>query len=154
MPEGYYHYRRNRPGSQVFSRDRRIFAYFRTMEGIDAFIAERGRTDLVPWINHLKLSYLTWGAERLDPALRREYFDRFRKFLADSGVDRRAPVAHPPLGGGAMRDLRYLLLRMLHPLTLRAVLSGNFRRFERIVALRRFLAALPLYAARKLKKRK
>lgn len=153
IPQMLYHYRRNRPGSQVFSRDRRIFAYFKTMEGIDRFIRNGGRTELSPWINHLKLSYLTWGFERLKPELQREYFDEFRDFLNRSGMDRRSPIRYPSLTGGLMYDMRYLMLRLLHPLTLRAVLSGAFGRFRRIVAIRRFLSSIPLYLARKRKKK-
>lgn len=154
LPQMFYHYRRNRPGSQVFCRDRRIFAYFKTMEGIDKFISERGHAELVPWINHLKLSYLTWGAERLEPSLQREYFDEFQDFLKRSGVDANAPIAYPPLDGGLMYNARYLLLRLLHPLTLRAVLKGNFGRFCRVVAFRRFLSSLPLFIARKHRRKK
>lgn len=149
IPECFYHYRANRPGSQVASRDRRIFAYFRTMEGFDRYIAEHSLEVLRPWVNHLKLSYLTWGCERLLPELHREYFDEFRAFLERSGVTERAPIAYPPSSGDLMYNLRYLLLRILHPLTLRAVLRGNFARFERIVAFRRRLAALPAERARK-----
>ena len=153
IPQMFYHYRRNRPGSQVFSRDRRIFAYFKTMEGIERFVRDRGRTELAPWINHLKLSYLAWGFERLDPALQREYFDEFRSYLNRSGMGRNSPIGYPPSDGGLMYNMRYLVLRLLHPLTLKAVLSGNFDRFRRIVAIRRFLSTIPLYVARKLKKK-
>ena len=154
IPQRLYHYRRNRLGSQVFCKDRRIFAYFKTMEGIDKFIRERGYLELVPWINHLKLSYLTWGMERLEPSMHREYFEEFQAFLKRSGVNRKALIAYPPLDGGLMYNGRYLLLRFLHPLTLDAILSGKWGRFCRIVSFRRFLATLPLSLARICKKKK
>lgn len=153
VPQMFYHYRRNRPGSQVFSRDRRIFAYFKTMEGICEFIRSREKTELMPWINHLKLSYLAWGFERLEPTLQQEYFDEFRDFLNRSGMHRKSPIGYPPPDGGIMYNLRYLVLRILHPLTLKAVLSGNIDAFRRIVAVRRFLASMPLRLARKRKKK-
>lgn len=150
IPNCFYHYRQNRPGSQVASRDRRIFAYFKTMEGFDNYIREHDALEyLRPWVNHLKLSYLTWGCERLLPELHREYFEEFHAFLDRSGVTKHSPIAYSPLSGDLIYNLRYLLLRILHPLTLRAVLDGKFDRFERIVAFRRRLASLPVERARK-----
>ena len=144
-----YHYRRNRPGSQVVSGDRRVFAYFTVLAEAARFAAERGMKELEPWINHLRLSYPAWGFERLQPELREEYFACYRKFLLDAGVSADSPVAYPPMGGGLVRDLRYLLLRILHPLTRRAILNDDFAAFCRIVAMRRFLAELPLELRRR-----
>ena len=145
-----YHYRRNRPGSQVASGDRRVFAYFTVLEGVARFAATQGMPELEPWINHLRLSYPAWGFERLQPELREEYFSCYRKFLLDAGVDAASPIAYPSLGGGLVRDLRYILLRIVHPLTRRAISNNDFAAFRRIVAVRRFLAELPL----KLKRRR
>lgn len=144
-----YHYRRNRPGSQVVSGDRRVFAYFTVLEGAARFAAEHGMRELEPWINHLCLSYPAWGFERLQPELREEYFGCYRSFLRDAGISSASPIAYPPLGGGMMRDLRYLLLRILHPLTRRAILRNHYAAFCRIVAVRRFLAELPLKLRRR-----
>ncbi len=142
-PEQLYHYRRNRPGSQVSSTDRRIFAYFNTMSGIDRFAKDQGFTELIPWINHLKLSYLSWGFERLAPEFQQEYFAQYRQFLLTTGTTINSPVKFPPFSGCFMYDLRYMVLRILHSVTLKAIISGNFKRFKHITALRRFLAALP-----------
>ena len=147
-----YHYRRNRPGSQVASGDRRVFSYFTVLEGVARFAAEHGRAELEPWINHLRISYPTWGFERLHEELKEEYFRRYRSFLAAAGVDAASPIAYPPPGGGLMRDLRYAVLRVLHPLTRRAILNNDLTAFRRIVAVRVFLAELPLKLMRRRKR--
>ncbi len=144
LPDHLYHYRRNRPGSQVASTDRRIFAYFKTISCIDLFVKEKNHAELIPWVNHLKLSYLSWGFERLNPEFYQEYFDQYCKFLTDTGMDINSPVSFPPFSGNIMYDLRYLVLRILHPLTLRTVLTGNFSGFMKIIKLRKFLSGLPL----------
>ncbi|MBO7328446.1 MAG: glycosyltransferase [Lentisphaeria bacterium] len=147
-PEYLYHYRRNRPGSQVASTDRRIFAYFKTISGIDRFVKEQGHTELIPWVNHLKLSFLSWGFERLNPEFHQEYFEQYRRFLVDSGTGINSPLSFPPLSGNIMYDLRYMVLRILHPLTLRAVLNGSLSGFLKIIKLRKFLSGLPLILRR------
>ena len=150
IPHCLYHYRRNRPASHISSRDARIFSYFETLFQIDRFVKEHGRTDLMPWINHLKLSYLAWGFERLDPQLHQEYFTRYQKLLAETDTNLDAPVAFPPLSGNLIYDLRYLILRILHPLTLKSVIHGNFSRFSKITRIRHFLSELPLKLKRQI----
>lgn len=148
LPKCFYHYRRNRPGSQVNSHDRRIFAYFKTMYRIDEFVKENNLPELMPWINHLKLSYLAWGFERLSPEFHQEYFEQYQQFLSDTGMKIGSPVKFPPLSGVLMYDIRYLILRILHPLMLKAIVKGNFSTFKKITALRHFLSELPLKFAR------
>ena len=143
LPMCFYHYRRNRPGSQVNSCDKRIFAYFKTMSRIDEFVKERGLSELVPWINHLKLSYLAWGFERLSPEFHREYFEEYQKFLSDTAMNVNSPVKFPSISGYLMYDIRYLILRVLHPITLKAIVNGNFSKFKKITELRHFLSQLP-----------
>ena len=111
---------------------------------IDLFVKEQNHAELIPWINHLKLSYLSWGFERLNPEFQHEYFDQYRKFLTDTGTDINSPVSFPPFSGNIMYDLRYLILRILHPLTLRTVLTGDFSGFMKIIKLRKFFSGLPL----------
>lgn len=126
------------------SSDRRIFAYFRTMTRIDEVVKASGRVELMPWINHLKLSYLTWGFERLDPEFHAEYFETYRKFLSDTGMGIGSPVSFPPRSGSMMYDLRYFILRILHPLTLKAIVNGHLSRFKTITKVRHFLQQLPM----------
>jgi hypothetical protein len=90
------------------------------------------------------LSYLSWGFERLDPQLHQEYFSRYQKLLSETGTNIDAPVNFPPLSGNLLYDLRYLILRILHPLTLKSIIRGNFSRFCKITKVRHFLSELPL----------
>ena len=98
----------------------------------------------MPWVNHLALSYLTWGFERLEPQLHQEYFEQYQKCFTEIGINKGSPISYPVFSGNLMYDLRYIILRILHPLTLNAVTKGNISRFKKIVRLRHFLSELPL----------
>lgn len=145
IPDRFYHYRRNRPGSQVNCSDKRIFAYFNTIKGLDDFIAARQLDHLTPWINHLRLSYPSWGFERLQNNLKKDFFETYHNHLNDCGMTIYSPVAFPPWGGGLVRNMRYLTLRILHPLLLRSILRKQYTLFKFIVSLRKNLARLPLF---------
>ena len=152
VPDCFYHYRRNRPGSQVNCRDKRIFAYFCTMDGIDHFIEQNKLHHLIPWINHLRLSYPAWGFERLQDDLKKEYFQAYHTHLIKSGMTMRSPIAFPPYSGGVIRSMRYLFLRILHPVMLRSILHKNYGLFQFIILLRKNLAMLP-FRLKKFQKR-
>lgn len=144
IPDPLYHYRRLRPGSQTNSPDRRIFSYFISVDRFEKFATERGLDYLQPWINHLKISFLCFGYGRISQEYRGEYFDRFREYLQKSGLDEHAPIAQGTGDGGLPHRMRYRVLKYLHPATVRALYRNDRKAFDRIIALREYLAQMPL----------
>ncbi|MDR3671511.1 MAG: glycosyltransferase [Holophaga sp.] len=135
-----YHYRKQRPGQQTAIRDRRLFAYFRIFEKMDELLADHGITRLQPWLLHLQLSRHCWGYEMAAPEIRGDYFKQLRERLLKTGVTVRSTIApgcwrH---GSGSSR-LRWMVLRLLHPMALRAILGGDRNRFDRVIRLRMIL---------------
>ena len=121
-----------------------MFSCIISVDQFEKFAMERGLDYLQPWINHLKISFPCFGYGRIRPEYRGEYFDRFRAYLLESGLDEHAPIAQGPEGGGLPHRMRYLILKYLHPVTVRALLRNNRKTFDRIIALREYLARMPL----------
>ena len=144
IPDRLYHYRRFRSGSQTNTGDRRVFFYFPVCRKFAEFVKQRGLGNLKPWCNHLFISYLAFGYERLDSNLKPEYFEKFCGFVRDHGYSVRSEIANPSVSGGFLQRCRYFVLKYLHPLTLRALLKHDMRSFERIIRFRVFLRNLPV----------
>lgn len=136
-----YHYRNQRPGQQVGIRDRRIFSFFGLFDVVEDFLRRNGIADFGPWLLHLKLSRFCYGYEKAAPELRSEFFSRICDALA--AVDPKTRIAPGPLCGRGAERIRFLLLRFLHPLSLRAARRRDERAFARIIAFREWLADLP-----------
>ena len=147
IPNRLYHYRRLRKGSHTNTGDRRVFAYFITCSAFADFVKRKNIPNLQPWCNHLFISYLSYGYERLNTDLKQEYFAEFRKFLFKYGYTKKSPIGIPSVSGGIFHRCRYHVLKRLHPLTIQAVLNNNFRSFERIIQLRKFLSQIPMKTA-------
>ena len=144
IPDPLYHYRRHRPGSATNSSDRRMFSCIISVDQFEKFAMERGLDYLQPWINHLKISFPCFGYGRIRSDYRGEYFDRFREYLQKSGLDEHAPIAQGAVGGGLPHRMRYRILKYLHPATVRALHRNDRKAFDRIIALREYLAQMPL----------
>jgi glycosyltransferase involved in cell wall biosynthesis len=132
-----YHYRKQRPGQQTGITDRRLMAYFRIFEKMDELLVVKGLEYLRPWMLHLQLSRHCWGYEMASPEVRPEYFQKLHETLLAAGVTACSSIAPGCSGHGAWPTrLRWMSLRMLHPLALKAVLSGNRKRWDRVIGLR------------------
>jgi len=144
IPDCLYYYRNQRPGQQTSFNDERLYSFFTLFDIFGAFVKKHGLEYLEPWILHLRLSRYCYGYENAKPEIREAYFQQMRHALLDAGVTRQSRIAPGCCRyGGISHRLRYLLLRILHPLTLRAILDGNRKRFDRIIAFRVFLLNLP-----------
>lgn len=144
IPDNLYYYRMLRKGSQTQSSDARIFAYFITCSELGNYVKKPGLSRLIPWYNHLCLSFICFGYARLDKELRQEYFEKFRQFLIENDIKNASQIAFAKAPRGVLQRLRYLILRYLHPVTLHAVLRKNRKLFDFIIDFREFLGRLPL----------
>lgn len=139
--EALYHYRNQRLGQQVSIRDRRLFSFFDLFDEITEFMTSNGICDFEPWLLHLKLSRFCYGYEKISPDLRSEFFAAICNALSD--IPKGARIAAGPLCGKGSERLRFLLLRVLHPLALSAVKHGSELAFAKIISFREKLGALP-----------
>ena len=142
IPDCLYQYRRQRTGSQTTTTDRRIFAYLTTCREFHKFITQNGFQYLEPWVNHLFISYLSFGYERLDRKLQREYLHAVRLLFDEIGLTRSSPIAVMKSQGSIAHRLRYWLLKHLHPIALRAILSESSFRFNAVILFRKALIRL------------
>ena len=132
-----YHYRKQRPGQQTGIRDRRLLAYFRIFSTMDALLKAERLTHLRPWMLHLQLSRHCWGYEMAAPPVRGEYFRTLHETFKTAGFTRHDAIASGCWRYGRLSTrLRWISLRILHPMALRAVLSGDQQRFDRVIRLR------------------
>lgn len=150
MDDRLYYYRMLREGSQTKSSDRRLFAYFVSCSQFGDFVKNHQLETLVPWYNHLVISFLCFGYSRLEPALKQEYFEKFKEFLLERGITKKSQIAVAQAPCGVLYKLRYCVLKHLHPLTLKAVLSQNRLLFDGIIAFREFLGKTPVIMAQML----
>jgi hypothetical protein len=132
-----YHYRKQRPGQQTGITDQRLLAYFRIFEKMEELIQQHGLTYLQPWLLHLQLSRHCWGYEMAAPDVRGAYFQRIHATFQQAGITPRSPIAPGCWRyGSAATRLRWFSLRFLHPMALRAIQSGDQKRFDRVIRWR------------------
>lgn len=132
-----YHYRKQRPGQQTAIRDHRLLAYFQIFEKMDELLQRRGLNYLQPWMLHLQLSRHCWGYEMASPEVRNDYFRLLHDTFIRAGFTAQSPIAPGCwTHGGLTTRLRWLSLRVLHPMALRAVLIGSQNQFARVINLR------------------
>jgi hypothetical protein len=135
-----YHYRKQRTGQLTGLRDARLLAYFRIFEKLDDLLRQHDLTYLQPWLLHLQLSRHCWGYEMATPDVRLIYFQRLRERFQQAKFTVHSPIAPGCWRYGTMgARLRWLSLRMIHPMALKAILQNDQPRFERIIRLRMFL---------------
>ena len=137
-----YHYRKQRQGQQTGIRDHRLLAYFRIFEKMNDLVQQHGLDYLQPWLLHLQLSRHCWGYEMASPEARDDYFRMLHETFIKAGFTAHSAIAPGCwTHGGLTTRLRWLSLRILHPMALRAVLIGSQSQFDRVVQLRLRLQA-------------
>jgi hypothetical protein len=135
-----YFYRKQRPGQQTAIGDRRLLAYFQIFEKMDELLHDHRLSYLQPWMLHLQISRHCLGYEMAAPEVRQEYFQKIQQAFAQAGITPQSPIAPGCWQFGSLQTrLRWLVLRFLHPMTLRAILSGDQQRFDRVIRLRKAL---------------
>lgn len=136
-----YHYRNQRIGQQVGIKDRRVFSFFSLFDEMAEFIDSNKIIGFEPYILHLKLSRFCYGYEKISQEHRSDFFNTICNAL--SMVPDNARIAPGPLCGSGSERMRFLMLRLLHPLVLRAIKRRNEHNFARIISLREKLGNLP-----------
>lgn len=146
-PHPLYFYRQEREGQLTAIDDARCFSVFRAFGDTNRFIEEHGFDYIRPWLLHSALSLFAYMYERAKPEFREEFFGKMNAYFHSIGCTPRTKIPSGPWRGASAPDkVRWGMLRILHPLSLRAILRNDRKAYDRLIAFRLFL----LYLFRKL----
>ena len=147
IPQPLYFYRQEREGQLTAIDDARCFSVFRAFGDTNRFIEEHGFDYIRPWLLHSALSLFAYMYERAKPEFREEFFREMNAYFLSAGCTPHTKIPPGPWRGASAPDkIRWGMLRILHPLSLRAILRKNKKAYDRLIAFRLFL----LYLFRKL----
>lgn len=146
-PLPLYFYRQEREGQLTAIDDARCFSVFRAFGDTNRFIEEHGFDYIRPWLLHSALSLFAYMYERAKPEFREEFFRKMNAYFLSAGCTPHTKIPPGPWRGASAPDkIRWGMLRILHPLSLRAILRKDKKAYDRLIAFRLFL----LYLFRKL----
>ena len=146
-PHPLYFYRQEREGQLTAIDDARCFSVFRAFGDTNRFIEEHGFDYIRPWLLHSALSLFAYMYERAKPEFREEFFREMNAYFLSAGCTPHTKIPPGPWRGASAPDkVRWGMLRILHPLSLRAILRNDRKAYDRLIAFRLFL----LYLFRKL----
>lgn len=146
-PHPLYFYRQEREGQLTAIDDARCFSVFRAFGDTNRFIEEHGFDYIRPWLLHSALSLFAYMYERAKPEFREEFFREMNAYFLSAGCTPHTKIPPGPWRGASAPDkIRWGMLRILHPLSLRAILRKDKKAYDRLIAFRLFL----LYLFRKL----
>lgn len=146
-PHPLYFYRQEREGQLTAIDDARCFSVFRAFGDTNRFIEEHGFDYIRPWLLHSALSLFAYMYERAKPEFREEFFRKMNAYFLSAGCTPHTKIPPGPWRGASAPDkIRWGMLRILHPLSLRAILRKDKKAYDRLIAFRLFL----LYLFRKL----
>ncbi len=139
-----YYYRQNRPGQLTAQKNRNRFAVFRAFENTNEFIDRHHFEYINPYLLHSALSLFAYMYEPLDEEFREEFFSCMRDYFLRHEISGKAHIPPGPWKNASFSDkMRWLILRRMHPLALKAVLNNDRKAYDRLIALRSFLQELP-----------
>lgn len=146
-PHPLYFYRQEREGQLTAIDDARCFSVFRAFGDTNRFIEEHGFDYIRPWLLHSALSLFAYMYERAKPEFREEFFRKMNAYFLSASCTPHTKIPPGPWRGASAPDkIRWGMLRILHPLSLRAILRKDKKAYDRLIAFRLFL----LYLFRKL----
>ena len=136
ISEPLYFYRQERKNAQTTLTDKRNMSFIKNCEKLYCLADEK----TLPWLNHLTLSLCACGYERIAKEYKQEYFEKFKNL-----VNRRETfkILYPDCSGaGLMINLRYLSLKILHPVMYYALRNNNKLLFDCVINIRIILQNL------------
>lgn len=139
IPDRLYHYRFGRMDSITTKKSSKALGALIALTRLGDILTEQEKTEMMPFFLHLMLSYSCYAAERLPDDCRTEFFEKLRDMLIKFHITEKSLIAMPGSSGGLVRELRYFILRLIHPLVRNAVLKNREELFFRIVHFREFL---------------
>lgn len=143
IPQPLYFYRQEREGQLSAIDDARCFSVFRAFGDTNRFIEEHGFDYIRPWLLHSALSLFAYMYERAKPEFREEFFGKMNAYFHSIGCTAHAKIPPGPWCGASAPDkVRWGMLRILHPLSLRAILRNDRKTYDRLIAFRLFLLNL------------
>ena len=114
------------------------------LERFGNLLQESKKSDMMPYFLHLMLSYSSYASERLPRECRTVFFERLREMFFRFHITERSRIAMPGSSGGSVQKLRYLMLRLLHPLARNAILRDREKQYFMIVHFREILQGLAI----------
>lgn len=134
-------YRIERNGQHTGARDDRFFSCFEIFRYFFEFSEGHPKMKaLEPIFLHLQLSRYLWGYERTPESMRARFFDKLCSEFQKRGYDKHSFIFFPSTEKKSVPEkIRMLLLKKIHPMTLKAIAENNRIKFDRIVDFRLFL---------------
>ena len=143
IPQPLYFYRQEREGQLSAIDDVRCFSVFRAFGDTNRFIEEHGFDYIRPCLLHSALSLFAYMYERAKPEFREEFFGKMNAYFHSIGCTPHTKIPPGPWRGASAPDkVRWGMLRILHPLSLRAILRNDRTAYDRLIAFRLFLLNL------------
>ena len=139
-----YDYRQGRPGQLTAQKNRNRFAVFQAFDDTNEFVRRHRFEYINPYLLHSALSLFAYMYEPLAEEYKEEFFIRMRDYFLRNGITGKESIPPGPWKNASFSDkMRWLILRRMHPLALRAILNNDRKAYDRLIALRSFLQGLP-----------
>ena len=139
-----YYYRQGRTGQLTAQKNRNRFAVFQAFDNTNEFVRRHHFEYINPYLLHSALSLFAYMYEPLAEEYKEEFFIRMRDYFLRNGITGKESIPPGPWKNASFSDkMRWLILRRLHPLALKAILNNDRKAYDRLIALRSFLQDLP-----------
>ncbi|MBE6406518.1 MAG: glycosyltransferase family 2 protein [Lentisphaerae bacterium] len=141
IPKPVVNYRIGRAGQHTGAKDLRFFACFDLFQYFFEFVERHPELkQLEACFLHLQLSRYLWGYEKTPESVRSEYFEKICNAFCERGYSFRSGIHFPSAAKKTLPEkIRILLLKMLHPIALKAIINRNKKSFDHVVLFRAFL---------------
>ena len=139
-----YYYRQGHTGQLTAQKNRNRFAVFQAFDNTNEFVRRHHFEYINPYLLHSALSLFAYMYEPLAEEYKEEFFIRMRDYFLRNGITGKESIPPGPWKNASFSDkMRWLILRRLHPLALKAILNHDRKTYDRLIALRTFLQDLP-----------
>lgn len=135
LPDCLYMYRKDHGKSLTNEAGEHRFCVFKVFRKLFGYFSFPERCSVLPYLNHVELSYGCFACRDLPSLQKRKFFNDFSHLLTMQKISLSA-IAYPALCGCTVYDLRYAVLRILHPLTFFALKTRFYLLFAAVIAIR------------------
>ena len=134
-------YRIGRRGQHTGAKDHRFFACFELFRYFFEFTENKSWAEsMESYFLHLQLSRYLWGYEKTPSESRNEFFEKICSAFKQRHYTKKSKISYPPLKNKSLPEfIRILLLKILHPLALKAIVKQNKWQFDLVVFIRKIL---------------
>ena len=141
IPKPVVNYRIGRIGQHTGAKDLRFFACFDLFQYFFEFVdCHPELKSLESCFLHLQLSRYLWGYEKTPVGSRPEYFEKICSSFCERRYSGQSDIYFPAVAKKTLPEkVRVFLLKILHPITLQAIVNRNKKSFDRVVSFRAFL---------------